>query len=103
MGRYDDVTSIGIGEDEISKYGSLGEDLGTGKYNKEKAPKDEAPRSSSGPVYESKYGDPNAPQTQQGMMAIQHLAAGRLDRRFYGHYLPEHFKKTSIINTKGRV
>lgn len=28
---------------------------------------------------------------------------GRLDNKFYGHYLPEHFKKTSIINTKGRV
>ncbi len=25
------------------------------------------------------------------------------DNNFYGHYLPSHFKKTSIINTKGRV
>jgi hypothetical protein len=53
----------------------------------------------------SKFGDPNAGLhgNQSGMMAISHLAAGRVDKHFYGHFLPEHFKKTSIISTSGRV
>ena len=37
----------------------------------------------------SKYGDPQSPF--------------KVDNKFYGHYLPEHFKKTNIISTKGRV
>ena len=51
----------------------------------------------------SKYGDPNA-KSDSGITApLQHLAAGKIDRRFYGHVLPEHFKKTNIISTSGRV
>ena len=78
----------------------------TQKSDTGEAPKSKDMGSSpSEPLVGSKFGDPNAGLhgAQQGMMALQHLAAGRIDKRFYGHFLPEHFKKTSIISTKGRV
>jgi hypothetical protein len=38
-------------------------------------------------------------------MKLNPAAPGSMgwDNKFYGHYLPSHFKKTTIINTKGRV
>ena len=53
----------------------------------------------------SSFGDPNAGLHKEasGMVGLQHFAAGKIDKRFYGHYLPEHFKKTTIIKTTGRV
>ena len=45
---------------------------------------------SSGTLSTSKYGDPQNP-------------FAKADTKFYGHYLPSHFKKTNIISTKGLV
>ena len=52
----------------------------------------------------SKYGDPNAPKMEIPKIVSRfNPRTGLPDTGFYGHYLPEHFKKTSIISTKGRV
>jgi hypothetical protein len=72
----------------------------SGDKNKEKS---ESSSPSQSAPSASKYGDPNAGLNSATTAPLQQLAAGKLDRLFYGHYLPEHFKKTSIIKTTGRV
>lgn len=119
MGRYDAETSVSGSAGQISgsaskdsqafdvgegaAKGDTGSSLGSGEYQDKTVSDPAVPQAAQGPLSTSKYGDPNAPQSQQGMMALQHLAAGKVDNRFYGHTLPQHFKKTSIIGTTGRV
>jgi hypothetical protein len=62
------------------------------------------PSSPTPEISGSKFGDPNAPKMEIPKIASRfNPRTGMPDIGFYGHYLPSHFKKTSIINTKGRV
>jgi hypothetical protein len=45
--------------------------------------------------------DPGA-ITYKGGEVPNNVAFDKVDKKFYGHFLPSHFKKTSIITTHGR-
>src|SRR5574343_125786 len=102
MADYESVS--GVRDDgskiEVTNAKDMGDSSPTGKELMSK----NMGSTPDAPVSSSKYGDPNAGLHggQSGMMALQHLAAGKIDNRFYGHYLPNHFKKTSHISTTGR-
>ena len=62
------------------------------------------PSSPTPEVQGSSYGDPNAPKMEAPKIVSRfNPRTGMAEAGFYGHYLPEHFKKTNIISTKGRV
>ena len=103
-GYRKDVSGEYTGEKiSVTAPQDMGDSPRTGAELMQEGKEPQSPTPSAGKMDGGKYGDPQAPAIQAGMQAIQHLAAGKLDRRFYGHILPEQFKKTSIISTTGRV
>jgi hypothetical protein len=111
VGRYDAETSLAgqggsTGSQSMDSQavdmgkgiekGDTGSGMGSGEYQDAapvaKSISDAAPGAA---VEAGKY--------MGSMEAVKHLAAGKLDKLFYGHTLPEHFKKTNIISTSGRV